>query len=969
MYPYDLDCIHHSWIKPFAKITMCIMSQTCSANDVGDNTAEDRGTLCIQLLPKIVRFIQLDPKRAGIKPVVFLRDCAESLDPSSVILNMAVAMLHRTIPMSELHTGRSVRPLSSEQKAVRSIHRLIREGKLNAATSKLEHLVDIDSSRHVSNSSNELHRNYMQTPVLSYEEYIAEIARLHPSANDMDRLPTLSPLVANLQLTADQVLSAARTIDKKSAAGSTGWSNRVLHTIMVHGTVDEQTTRSEIVCTLFNKMLNGSLRSKYWIVSRSVLIPKHSSDMTKVKWRPLGIGDAWYRLLGRAILKIVSKDVADSLMPYQYAVGVSCGTDKCANLAQTLLKKKGCIINVDVHNAFNSLRRNLILAGIRLYCPQLETLFYWAYESPSIMLNSKGEQVGTSETGVKQGDPLSGLYFCCGLQFVLINIASRIAQSAEVFSYSDDTNVACCCEEVIDTCHIITECFTDAHLSLVPEKCCVLCDASADIGPFPCPFPIVYTSVSGQGRLLVGNPIGGESYRTETLKLIASKHAKALKGLSKLRINEAFLLLKLCVNPRMVYSTRINHPKFSSEATVLFDDLINRALFRMCCSRDVSVDSLLDQITLGNIAILRALPLDLGGLAIMEHAGLVGQKGYISSFNSVRKCISKHFPYLEELLLTSNPPVRLGLPSLQTVDMPHIVTDEATLNSELLSIRNNVAREFHTSLLTRSEHPPHIFAAEASLYVSSIFEGSGSGFSCALGIVNNTDAPVFRECLRLRLLINPIIDMEPSPTTLLKCGCGKVLSDYQDGFHALSCPLCGPARTRRHTFIKKHLNTYFTSLLPSTVTVTEEPQCVVANHAKAGDLMISDTANGYQRVLDLVISDPTTVSNLSHRAFDEPDAVTAQSESLKLRSYRDTEWLRRGIFLPFAMTSTGKIGGCGLSFLQELKNRYELKDSFISELRSSLAWTCLKEMAGMVLQCRGGMHFSPNGTFVPVDIG
>jgi hypothetical protein len=465
----------------------------------------------------------------------------------------------------------------------------------------------------------------------------------------------------------------------------------------------------------------------------------------------------WYRLLGRAVLKKVSKAVSELLLPHQYAVGVSCGTDECANLAQLLLKKHGCVINVDVLNAFNSMRRYLILLGIREFCPTLERLFYWSYDSPTILVNSAAEHVGMSETGVRQGDPLSCLFFCCGLQHVLLKIQSRITESSTVFAYSDDTNVSCSPDQVEMVCNIIIESFGEAHLELVPDKCTILCstdELATILMDNEVPFPIVYTSTEGVGRLLVGNPIGGTVYRTDTLKLLALKHTKVLPGLVKLRVNEAYLLLKLCINPRMVYLARINNPIFSGPATTLFDSLVDKALFRLCCSRDVS-NTPIDQTILGNITTLRSLPLDLGGLAIMSHSGLVGQKGYLSSFNEVRKFLQrfKVFDGLETLLLASNPPVRLGLPVTDTLNLQHLVADESSLNAEMVEIRNNISRDFHTSLLTRANHPPIIYAAEAAMYASSIYEGSGSGFSCAMGKVSTVEPNVFRECLRSRMLI------------------------------------------------------------------------------------------------------------------------------------------------------------------------------------------------------------------------
>jgi hypothetical protein len=126
--------------------------------------------------------------------------------------------------------------------------------------------------------------------------------------------------------------------------------------------------------------------------------------------------------------------------------------------------------------------------------------------------------------------------------------------------------------------------------------------------------------------------VGGVEYRKTTLMLLSRKKAKATHIIHKLRSNDAFMLLKTCINPRMVYTTRVNHPQTSMEALQSFDSSVDRALYLLCNARGFSETSHLDQLSLRYITNIRSLPLDLGGLAVMQHAGLHGEYNYILEF-------------------------------------------------------------------------------------------------------------------------------------------------------------------------------------------------------------------------------------------------------------------------------------------------------------------------------------------------
>ena len=129
--------------------------------------------------------------------------------------------------------------------------------------------------------------------------------------------------------------------------------------------------------------------------------------------RPLGVGEAWYRLVGRLAVSIVGQSTGHKLLPIQLGCSIKSGCEIGARLGPVILKSDSDLglITVDIRNAFNSLRRSLILNGLHALCPQLIRRFEWAYGNPSDLVDGTGELLGVSATGCRQGDPLGPLLF------------------------------------------------------------------------------------------------------------------------------------------------------------------------------------------------------------------------------------------------------------------------------------------------------------------------------------------------------------------------------------------------------------------------------------------------------------------------------------------------------------------------------------------------------------------------------
>ena len=149
-----------------------------------------------------------------------------------------------------------------------------------------------------------------------------------------------------------------------------------------------------------------------------MLIPKPGTT----KLRPIAVGTCFYRLFSKLALKKIGGIIGQKLAPIQIAVGIPDGQSIAAKLIQTTFEEKDhLILSVDLSNAFNTIRRRRILEGLHDHGgKQLIPFFKWSYKEGTSLRASDGRYITLSETGTRQGDPLSMLYFSIGIHSRLL---------------------------------------------------------------------------------------------------------------------------------------------------------------------------------------------------------------------------------------------------------------------------------------------------------------------------------------------------------------------------------------------------------------------------------------------------------------------------------------------------------------------------------------------------------------------
>ena len=124
--------------------------------------------------------------------------------------------------------------------------------------------------------------------------------------------------------------------------------------------------------------------------------------------RPIGVGKAACRIIGKAILKVIKPDVLRVTGNLQLCMRRSRrGAEAAVHAIRTLFQDEStdAALLVDASNAFNRLNRQVALRNFQSICPTLAIVATNLYREES-KLFIDGE-ILLSQEGVTQGDPLA----------------------------------------------------------------------------------------------------------------------------------------------------------------------------------------------------------------------------------------------------------------------------------------------------------------------------------------------------------------------------------------------------------------------------------------------------------------------------------------------------------------------------------------------------------------------------------
>ena len=149
--------------------------------------------------------------------------------------------------------------------------------------------------------------------------------------------------------------------------------------------------------------------------------------------RPIGIGEVLRRIVGKAVMQVLKREMVECTAPIQVCAGIPGGVEAAVHATRRIFEEKDteAIILVDASNAFNSLNRNAALNNIKIACPTLATYIINSYREPANLYVANSDKMILSEEGVTQGDNAAmGFYSCSTIPLIRASAINNIKYSS-----------------------------------------------------------------------------------------------------------------------------------------------------------------------------------------------------------------------------------------------------------------------------------------------------------------------------------------------------------------------------------------------------------------------------------------------------------------------------------------------------------------------------------------------------------
>ena len=302
--------------------------------------------------------------------------------------------------------------------------------------------------------------------------------------------------------------------------------------------------------------------------------------------RPIAIGLTLRRLVAKVACLGVVSSIGEYLSPLQLGFGTRLGSEAAVHCSRANLRElpsDHAMIKLDFRNAFNCIRRDIVLQTVAELIPELYAFVHSCYSEPSHLFYH--DTLLLSQEGVQQGDPLGPLLFCLAIHPLILRLQSELS----IF-YLDDG--------------LIGGSVDDRQKS---ELICISPHDSPVLRSIPDLIPIHPKDAS-----FLGAPIGNTNSINSAIVSKCNDLRTVGERLPHFQKHDSLLLLRHSFAiPKILYVLRVS-PCFRSPELGTFDNLLRRTTSAIL-NVDLSADRSWFQATLpiskGGIGIRRAVQL------------------------------------------------------------------------------------------------------------------------------------------------------------------------------------------------------------------------------------------------------------------------------------------------------------------------------------------------------------------------
>ena len=790
---------------------------------------------------------------------------------ASIIKKQVVDMESGSQPVPERRTSPISKKAVSEDAIARRVRSKCADGDVKAALRALTS--NEDFVHPTSNIINVLREKHPPTP--SDEDLPPP-----PQAND----------TPPLQVTAEQVRSAIESMPTGSSAGLDGIRPLHLRQLISTDAVEPGRRLLRSLTVLTNIALDGRIpecaRDAFFGAALCALRKKDGG------LRPIAVGSVYRRLPCRIAAHHVADLLAPEFRPIQLGVGTRLGCEAAVHAAREFMSKvtdespPSVLVKVDVRNAFNSVRRDVMLKAIHDRCPETYRLAFQAYSAPTPL--HIGDYTIPSRCGVQQGDPLGPVGFS-----LAIDDCARSMKSLLNVWYLDDATLAGPVGAVVEDLISLQSQLPELGLELNSAKCelTVLGNLSEDrrssiVKEMQAALPgIRETPLSS--LTLLGSPLDATGIQAATESAADTVSTLCNRILALDTHTAVFFLSHHVSAPRLQYLLRSSPMYKNGKGLQEIDNMVRTALTDVC---NVKMED--------GTWIQATLPLRHGGLGVRSVENLA-LPCHIASLTAATPLIASIIPTIagDDTPSALKPALDCFRASTGVITLPDPLAAgrqrtwddaaSAACRDQLMSGTNQIHR---ARLLASSQ--PHTAAWLQAVPVPS------------LGLHLDPETVRIAVALRLGAQI-----CEPHACLL----CGHHVTRL--GLHALSCKKSAgrfPRHAQLNDLVKRGLSA---AVSPSVL----EPAGLDRGDGRRPDgLTTFPFTRGRCLAWDATCTDTFADSAVAACAVDAGSAARS-AEARKMQRYASLA--SQYLFVPLAVETSGVIGPAGTRFIKELGQR------------------------------------------------
>ena len=258
------------------------------------------------------------------------------------------------------------------------------------------------------------------------EEITAKLREKHPPSNPNSIFPQVQNAMENIIVNKDDIQKAIRSFGKGVSGGPDGLLPQ--HLMDMTGEALGQPAEA-----LLNALVNFYNLIVYPGEIPTQILPTFyganllALDKPGGGIRPIAVGLTLRRLSGKATMPKLYDFCEKEFRPFQVGVGCPKGAEAAVHSVRSYLEnentKDKSLLKIDFKNAFNCVRRDVILGLVKEKVPKIFNYVNQVAHNSHLFF---GDHIIDSEEGVQQGDPMGSFLFSLAIMDIIKSLKSEL---------------------------------------------------------------------------------------------------------------------------------------------------------------------------------------------------------------------------------------------------------------------------------------------------------------------------------------------------------------------------------------------------------------------------------------------------------------------------------------------------------------------------------------------------------------